>query len=81
MTAVELARLDWVHWYQHRLLEPRYNQHRLLEPLGYLPPVEYEQAYHQRQSQLVYLAGRYADSSSLASGEPGAQFDWASGVC
>lgn len=38
VTAVEVATLEWVHWFNH---------HRLLEPLGYIPPVEYEQAYHQ----------------------------------
>ena len=29
--AVELATLQWVHWYNHR---------RLFEPLGYVPPAE-----------------------------------------
>jgi len=38
--AVELATLDWVHWYNHR---------RLLEPLGYVPPAEYEEAFYNRQ--------------------------------
>ncbi len=38
--AVELATLDWVDWY---------NNHRLLEPLGYVPPVEFEEAYYDRQ--------------------------------
>jgi len=38
--AVELATLDWVHWYNH---------HRLLEPLGYVPPAEYEEAFYNRQ--------------------------------
>lgn len=37
---VEVATLNWVHWF---------NKHRLLEPLGYMPPSECEQAYHQRQ--------------------------------
>ncbi|MEM9292273.1 MAG: IS3 family transposase [Acidobacteriota bacterium] len=37
---VEYATLEWVHWL---------NTHRLLEPLGYLPPVEYEEAYYQQQ--------------------------------
>src|SRR5205085_6223378 len=31
--AVELATLDWVHWF---------NRKRLLEPLGYVPPAEFE---------------------------------------
>lgn len=39
---VEIATLEWVHWFNH---------HRLLEPLGYTPPSEYEQAYYQRQGQ------------------------------
>lgn len=37
---VEFATLEWVWWFNH---------HRLLEPLGYLPPVEYENNYHRRQ--------------------------------
>lgn len=36
--AVELATLDWVHWFNH---------HRLLEPIGYLPPAEAERRYYQ----------------------------------
>ncbi|MCA9565037.1 MAG: IS3 family transposase, partial [Myxococcales bacterium] len=40
--AVELATLDWVHWFNH---------HRLLEPIGYVPPAEYEQAYYRRQEE------------------------------
>lgn len=38
---VEFATLDWVSWF---------NNKRLLEPLGYIPPVEYEQAYYDRQA-------------------------------
>jgi transposase InsO family protein len=38
---VEFATLEWVAWY---------NGTRLLEPLGYVPPVEFEQAYHDRQA-------------------------------
>jgi transposase InsO family protein len=38
---VEFATLDWVWWFNHK---------RLLEPLGYLPPVEYEQAYYDGQA-------------------------------
>jgi putative transposase len=44
VSAVEIATLEWVHWYNH---------HRLLEPLGYIPPAEYEQAYHQQQGQSI----------------------------
>jgi len=39
---VEIATLEWVHWFNHQ---------RLLEPLGYTPPAEFEQAYYQRQGQ------------------------------
>jgi transposase InsO family protein len=38
---VEFATLEWVAWYNHE---------RLLEPLGYVPPAEFEQAYHDRQA-------------------------------
>jgi transposase InsO family protein len=34
---VELATLEWVWWF---------NQKRLLECNGYIPPAEYEEAYH-----------------------------------
>ena len=37
---VELATLDWVHWFNHR---------RILEPIGDVPPAEYEARYHQLQ--------------------------------
>jgi transposase InsO family protein len=39
--AVELATLDWVHWFNHK---------RLLEPLGYVPPAEFEEAHYERQA-------------------------------
>ena len=38
---VEYATLEWVAWY---------NTQRLLEPLGYLPPVEYEEQFHRTQA-------------------------------
>jgi transposase InsO family protein len=38
---VEFATLTWVAWY---------NRSRLLEPLGYVPPVEFEEAYYSRQA-------------------------------
>jgi transposase InsO family protein len=38
--AVEYATLKWVDWFNHQ---------RLLEPIGYVPPVEYEQEYYRRQ--------------------------------
>jgi len=34
---VELATLSWVHWWNHK---------RLLGPIGDIPPVEFEQAWH-----------------------------------
>jgi transposase InsO family protein len=45
--AVELATLDWVDWF---------NKRRLLEPLGYVPPVEFEEAYYDRQAAQVRAA-------------------------
>ena len=36
---VEFATLTWVAWF---------NSSRLLEPLGYVPPIEFEEAYHNR---------------------------------
>ena len=38
---VEFATLEWVSWFNHR---------RLLEPIGYVPPVEHEEAYYRRQA-------------------------------
>jgi putative transposase len=38
---VELATLEWVWWFNH---------HRLLEPIGYVPPVEHEEAFYGRQA-------------------------------
>ena len=38
---VELATLDWVHWYNHQ---------RLLGPIGYIPPAEAEAAYYRQQA-------------------------------
>lgn len=40
MEDVEFATLEWVWWFNH---------HRLLEPIGYVPPVEYEEAYYRQQ--------------------------------
>ena len=39
---VEFATLEWVDWF---------NTRRLLEPIGYVPPADFEEAYHQQQSQ------------------------------
>jgi putative transposase len=44
---VEFATLEWVAWY---------NSSRLLEPLGYVPPAEFEKAYHDRQAAPVGMA-------------------------
>jgi putative transposase len=44
---VEFATLEWVAWY---------NGQRLLAPLGYVPPAEFEQAYHDRQTAPAELA-------------------------
>ena len=46
--AVEFATLEWVAWYNNR---------RLLEPIGYVPPVEHEEAYFSRQHTPAVLAG------------------------
>ena len=40
--AVELVTLRWVDWF---------NRHRLLGPIGYVPPMEYEEAYYRSQAQ------------------------------
>ncbi len=40
---VELGTLEWVWWFNH---------HRLLEPIGYVPPVEYEEAFYGREATL-----------------------------
>ena len=44
---VEYATLEWVDWFNHR---------RLLEPIGYVPPAEFEAAYH-RKGDPNYTAG------------------------
>ncbi len=45
---VEFAVLEWVSWYNNR---------RLLEPIGYVPPVEHEEAYYRDQQIPAELAG------------------------
>ena len=40
LEAVEFATLEWVDWF---------NTRRLLEPIGYIPPVEFEEAYYAAQ--------------------------------
>lgn len=44
---VEFATLQWVDWFNNR---------RLLEPIGYIPPVEFEQMYYQQQQSLAAAA-------------------------
>ena len=44
---VEFATLEWVAWY---------NRSRLLGPLGYVPPAEFEQAYHDRHTAPADMA-------------------------
>ena len=46
--AVEFRNLEWVDCF---------NNKRLLTPIGYLPPVEYEQQYYCRQNTPVSAAG------------------------
>jgi len=45
---VELATLEWVWWF---------NYHRLLEPIGYVPPVEHEEAYYVRNEDQAEVPG------------------------
>lgn len=45
--AVEMATLDWVHWFNH---------HRLLGPIGNIPPAEAEAAYYRQQAALAKAA-------------------------
>jgi transposase InsO family protein len=45
--AVELATLDWVHWFNH---------HRLLEPIGYIPPAEAEANYYRQCARQAAIA-------------------------
>jgi putative transposase len=45
---VEFATLEWVDWFNNR---------RLLEPIGYVPPVEHEEAYYSRQPAQAVSAG------------------------
>jgi len=44
---VEFATLNWVWWFNH---------HRLLEPIGYIPPVEHEEAYWRKRADKPLLA-------------------------
>ena len=46
--AVEYATLEWVDWF---------NRRRLLGPLGHVPPIEFEEAYHRSQETPAMVAG------------------------
>ena len=46
--SVELATLEWVHWF---------NTSRLLGPIGNIPPAEFEKAYYDRKEVLPLAAG------------------------
>jgi len=43
-TDVEIATLEWVHWFNHQ---------RLLEPIGDIPPAEFEQMNYRQQGQVA----------------------------
>jgi putative transposase len=47
LEAVELATLDWVHWFNHK---------RLLGPIGHIPPAEAEENYYRQQAALPMAA-------------------------
>ena len=55
---VEYATLEWVAWYSSQ---------RLMEPLGYVPPAEFEAAFHRARS-----THRPRSSTNRVSGKPGA---------
>ena len=44
---VEFATLEWVDWFNNR---------RLLEPIGNIPPVEFEMAYHRQLEESANVA-------------------------
>jgi len=48
LESVEYATLEWVDWFNNR---------RLLEPIGNIPPVEFEAAYHDKVEAPAMLAG------------------------
>ena len=47
LEAVEMATLNWQHWYNHK---------RLLGPIGYVPPAEAEAAYYQQPTERAKAA-------------------------
>jgi len=48
LETVEMATLEWVHWFNNR---------RLLEPIGNVPPAEFEMAYYRSQQPPANQAG------------------------
>ena len=48
LEAVEFATLEWVDWFNNR---------RLLEPIGYVPPVKFEELYYRAQEGQAMVAG------------------------
>ena len=48
LEAVEFATLEWVDWFNNR---------RLLEPIGYVPPVKFEEMYYRAQEGQAMVAG------------------------
>jgi len=46
--AVEYATLAWVDWFNNR---------RILEPIGYVPPIEFEEAYYRAASEPAKVVG------------------------
>jgi len=48
MVAVEIETLGWVDWFNNR---------RLLEPIGYVPPIEFEELHYENQEAPVTVAG------------------------
>lgn len=57
LEAVEFATMEWVDWFNNR---------RLLEPIGNVPPVEFERAYH-----LAQKAATEAHDAGASHAEPG----------
>jgi putative transposase len=47
LEAVELATLDWVHWFNHK---------RLLGPIGNIPPAQAEANFYRQQAALPEAA-------------------------
>jgi putative transposase len=61
---VELATLGWVHWW---------NTKRLLEPIGYVPPVEFEQQWREANSSTTLSSprsDRNVDGDMITPDEP-----------